>query len=68
MKTMNYKEAKQELDMIISQIESGDADIDTLSEKIKRAGELLRFCKEKLRETEQDVQNILASFESEDGE
>ncbi len=61
---MNYKEAKAELDIIISDIERGDADIDNLSEKIKRAGELITFCRTKLRETEDDIDNILKSFDT----
>ncbi len=59
---MNYKDAKNELDRIISEIETGDADIDTLSAKIKRVGELIIFCRNKLRETEEDVENILNTF------
>lgn len=60
---MNYKHARKELDQIIAEIESGDADIDLLSAKIKRAGELIKFCRNKLRETEKDVENILNSFQ-----
>jgi exodeoxyribonuclease VII small subunit len=59
METLTYKEAKQELNRIISEIESGTADIDSLSEKIRRAGELITFCRNKLRETEKDVNTIL---------
>ncbi len=61
---VNYKEAKEELDQIVREIETGEADIDTLSSKIKRAGELITLCRNKLRETEQDVENILNSFEA----
>ncbi len=64
MEQMNYKNARTELDQIISEIERGDADIDLLSAKIKRAGELINFCRNKLRETEKDVENILNSFEN----
>jgi exodeoxyribonuclease VII small subunit len=62
---MNYKEAKTELDAIIEDIESGYVDIDSLSAKIKRAGELIQFCKNKLRETEESIDNILLQFEKE---
>jgi exodeoxyribonuclease VII small subunit len=61
---MKYKEAREELDKIVKEIETGDADIDTLSEKIKRAGELITLCRNKLRETEADVENILKSFDN----
>lgn len=60
---MNYKEARTELDSIILEIESGEADIDSLSVKIKRAGELIAFCRNKLRDTEDDINNILKTFD-----
>jgi exodeoxyribonuclease VII small subunit len=63
METMNYKIAKEELDNILMEIESGEVDIDTLSEKIKRAKSLLLFCKTKLRETEEEIENIFKTFE-----
>ncbi len=60
---MNYKEAKAELDSIIEDIENGDVDIDALSTKIKRAGELIQFCQQKLKETEESIDNIFIQFE-----
>jgi len=62
MEEMTYTKARQELDRIIAEIERGEADIDTLSAKIKRAGELISFCRNKLRTTEDDVENILNSL------
>lgn len=65
MEEMTYSKARQELDRIIAEIERGDADIDNLSAKIKRAGELISFCRNKLRSTEQDIENILNSMKDE---
>jgi len=62
MEEINYKQAKEELENIIIEIESGNVDIDTLTTKIKRAGELILYCKNKLIETEESVENILKSF------
>lgn len=56
---MTYEEAYQELQQIISEIESGEISVDVLSQKVKRAAELIAFCKEKLTATENDVQKIL---------
>lgn len=64
MKNMKYKNAKQELEEILKDIETGNIDIDALSIKIKRAGELIKFCKSKLRETENEVEDILTSFDN----
>lgn len=54
-----YENAFAELQQIITDIESGEISIDLLSEKVKRAAELIQFCKNKLTNTELDVQKIL---------
>jgi exodeoxyribonuclease VII small subunit len=59
---MTYEKAYNELQEIIAAIETGDVSVDLLSEKVKRAAELITFCKEKLTATEQDVQQILADL------
>lgn len=57
--TQTYEQAYNELQTIIQEIEAGEISVDVLSEKVKRAAELIHFCKEKLTSTEQDVQKIL---------
>lgn len=56
---MTYEQAFEELQTIISDIETGEISVDSLSEKVKRAASLIAFCKEKLKSTEDDVQKIL---------
>ncbi len=58
-KKISYTEAMQELEEIVQEIEQGEITIDTLSQKVKRASELIRVCKEKLSSTEEDVNKIL---------
>ena len=41
----SYREAVDELEEILSEIESGDADVDMLSIKVKRALFLVGFCR-----------------------
>ncbi len=62
---MNYTEAFEELQAIVSEIEEGTITVDELSIKVKRAGELLRICKEVLTSTEKDVTAILKELEEE---
>lgn len=62
MEKYTYSEAFMELQQIVSQIESADIDIDTLSEKIKRASELIEVCKAKLTATEHEVTSLLAKL------
>lgn len=62
-KKQTYESALNELQNIISEIENDEIGIDQLSVKVKRAAELLKFCQQKLRNTEDDVNKILNQFE-----
>ena len=62
-KKKSYEEAYEELNGIVKEIESGTISVDLLGEKVKQAGELIRFCKEKLFKTEQEVNNVLKDLE-----
>jgi len=56
---MNYTEAYNELQEIVNEIEQGETTVDVLSQKVKRAAELIQLCKKILSETEGDVNAIL---------
>ena len=56
---MNYTQAIEELEAIVQEIEDAEISVDELSEKVKRASELIRFCRITLNSTETEVQNIL---------
>ena len=57
-KTLSYKSAMEELQTIVAQLEANAIGIDELSEKVKRAAELVQFCQEKLRTTEKEMDNL----------
>ena len=61
----NYTEAYEELQQIVTEIEKGEISVDELSEKVKRAALLIKFCKTKLTSTEEDVNAILRELDSE---
>ena len=61
---ISYTEAIQELEAIVTEIEEGEITIDTLSEKVKRASELIKICKAKLTATEEDVNKILEDLKT----
>ena len=65
-KQPNYTEAFEELQEIVSEIEGGDISVDQLSDKVKRAALLIKICKDKLKATEGDVNQILKELESND--
>ncbi len=56
---ITYTEAFEELKKIVEEMENSEITIDLLDSKIKRAAELLKICKDKLYNTEQNVQKIL---------
>jgi len=62
-KQLTYIEAFEELQQIVNNIEEGETGIDQLSEKVKRAAELIKICKNKLISTEKDVNKILDELE-----
>jgi exodeoxyribonuclease VII small subunit len=62
-KKISYDSALSELQNIVAEIEGEEIGIDELSKKVKRAAELLKFCQEKLRQTEEDVNEILSQFD-----
>jgi len=65
-KPVKYSEAIEEVERIINQIESNELDIDELTEKIRRASELLKFCKQKLHFTEEEIQKIIDHMQKDD--
>lgn len=61
---INYTEAFEELQTIVSEIEQGEISVDELSEKVKRAAMLIKICKSKLTTTEEDVNKILKELDT----
>ncbi|MGV3764432.1 exodeoxyribonuclease VII small subunit [Parapedobacter sp.] len=65
-KPYTYTDAFEELQTIVSEIEHGEISVDELSEKVKRATQLIHACKAKLTTTEAEVNNILAGLADDD--
>ena len=62
-KESTYLKSVAEIETILSKIERGETDIDDLPAAIKRASLLLQECKQKLFNTEQEVEKIMKSEE-----
>lgn len=56
---LTYQEALAEIELILSKLQESDLDIDQLERDVKRASELVAFCKEKLRSTEGKLSKML---------
>ncbi len=57
-KKMTYESAEEELREILQALENDEIKIDNLPIKIKRAGELIRFCQKKLRAAEDEITSL----------
>ena len=62
-KTMKYEEALHELEQIVRQMENDELDIDQMGDKLKRAQQLIRLCKDRLTKTDEEIKAILANDE-----
>ena len=58
-KKETYSQAMERLEKIVRQIDNNELDIDTLSEKIKEANEIIAFCTGKLTKADQEIEILL---------
>ena len=59
-KKTTYESALKEIQSIINELQEEAVSIDDLSQKVKRAAELIQHCKEKLRTTETQIKETLS--------
>ena len=62
-KKVSYNQAMAEIEEIIAKIENEELDVDKLAEKVKRFSVLIKICKEKLTNTNEQVEQILNEME-----
>lgn len=62
-KKQTYNQAISEIEEILAKMENEELDVDELSDKVKRVSELVRFCRSKLKNTEEEVEKVLKEME-----
>lgn len=55
--TMTYQSAYDELQQIVSKMQNEEVGLDELSKEVKRAAELVKLCKTKLRKVEKEIED-----------
>ena len=60
---MTYEQAMLRLEDIVRQVERGETSIDSLTELLKEAKQLIAYCKDKLYATEEEIKKVLADDE-----
>ena len=63
-KKFNYKNALEEIEQIVRTIESEDVDVDELAALVKKAAELIKECKAKLRDTGSELEDIINKLDA----
>ena len=58
-KKKTYEEAMRRLEEIVSNIDSNTIDIDSLSKNLEEAQTLIKFCREKLYKTDEEIKKML---------
>lgn len=62
MENISYEAAAKELDNILADLKSENISIDRLAERVERAAILTKICNEKLRTTENKVNEIIKNL------
>ena len=59
----SYTQSLAELERILAELRSDSCDVDTLAARTRRAVELLKFCRERLTTTEDELRTILQTLQ-----
>jgi len=59
MKTVKYEEAMQRLQQIAHLLESGELNIDDMTNQLKEAQKLIKMCRDKLTKTDADIKALI---------
>ena len=62
-----YAAALSELETILAQLERSDVDVDALAAQVRRAGELIRYCRGCIGTARLAIEGALGDLESDDG-
>lgn len=59
---LTYSKALNELENIVAKMQSDNCDIDSLATYTSRAAELIKYCREKLFTTDQEIKKCMESL------
>ena len=60
-KEMKYEEAFSQLQSIVRKMENDEYSIDEIAVQLKTAQQLIKFCKDKLTKTEEEILKVQGS-------
>lgn len=60
---VGYTAAMEELEAILQEIEGDDVDVDVLTDRVGRAAELIRICRQRIATTRAEVERVVAELD-----
>jgi exodeoxyribonuclease VII small subunit len=60
-----YGDAIAELERIVAGLEDTDVDVDVLADRVARAAELIKLCRDRIARTRIEVERVVADLEPE---
>ncbi|MDD3321805.1 MAG: exodeoxyribonuclease VII small subunit [Paludibacter sp.] len=61
---ISYSEAVAELEKILSELENNtEVNMEVITQKVKRAAELMEFCKKQLHELDAELEKVLENLD-----
>lgn len=61
---IGYAEAQRELDAILAELERTDVDVDRLADRVQRAAELIRICRERIGAARVHIEQVVAELDT----
>lgn len=61
-KTLTYTQALRNLEKIVNKIEHEEPDVDELNDLVKQASSLIKYCRIKLKATEEELNKNLGDM------
>ena len=56
---IKYEEAVAQLEAIVRRMETGELNLDSLADELKKAQKLIKMCKDKLTKTDEEIKKML---------
>jgi exodeoxyribonuclease VII small subunit len=60
---LSYPEALRELEAILAELDRESIDVDRLADRVRRASDLIQFCRSRLATARVDVERIVADLD-----
>ena len=68
MPDQTYRQAIEELETILRTLETDSVDVDDLTAQVQRSADLIRLCKQKLRNIETTIDQVFENLDEEEDE